>query len=512
MYAVDAKTGDLKYNMTDVPAGTIYIGPNGEMLKYQLVNYGTTEEPNYYLLQWNSTYVVNRFATAGTSDAWGSQIQGRVYNASLGYDINVTVPQITTSVGNLIAAFPEDRLIFAPTASATDGLFLTGISIKPGSIGQVLFNRQQFQAPALWADLTMTTQSRWAAFSNNPYVAIFWTKENRVNYAFSLETGKFLYQTEPHGYADAWTNAGLQGAIVDGKLYEASLSGVVYCYDAATGETLWTYEATDKYNESYYSENWWLTIVFISDGKVYLGHMDHSPTVPINRGAPFFALDAKTGKLVWEITGAFRQTLWGGRAIIGDSVIATMDLYDQQIYAIGKGPSTMTLSTPDIAVTANTPTLIKGTIMDISPGTQSDNLQMRFPHGVPAVSDENMSEWMLYVYKQFERPMDIKGVSITIAAIDPRGEYVTLGTTTSDASGKFSFEFKPTTEGTYNIYAYFDGSASYYGSSAQEDMTVMAAATAENTTNNPPYELYTLATIITIIIVGIAIIVVVKKK
>ncbi|MCL1970167.1 MAG: PQQ-binding-like beta-propeller repeat protein, partial [Candidatus Bathyarchaeota archaeon] len=461
MYAVDPQTGDLKYNMTDVPSGTIYVGPNGEMLKYQLVNYGTTEEPNYHLLQWNSTYVVNRLATAGTSDAWGSQIQGKTFNASLGYNINISIPQITTSVGSVITAFPEDRVVFAPTASATDGLFLTAISIKPKNVGQVLFYREQYKAPVIWADLTMTTQSRWAAFSNNPYVAIFWTKENRVNYAFSLETGQFLYETEPHGYADAWTNAGLQGAIVNGKLYEASLSGVVYCYDAKTGKELWTYEATDIYNESYYSEKWWLQIVFISDGKVYLGHMDHSPMVPINRGAPFFALDAETGDLVWEITGAFRQTLWGGRALIGDSIIATMDLYDQQICAIGKGPSSMTLTAPDVAVAANAPVLIRGTIMDVSPGTESDAVKLRFPKGVPAVSDACMSEWMLYVYKQFSEPHAV-GVPVRIDAIDPNGNYVTLGETVSDANGRFSFSFTPDKEGQYDIYAFFDGSNSYY--------------------------------------------------
>ena len=35
----------------------------------------------------------------------------------------------------------------------------------------------------------------------------------------------------------------------------------------------------------------------------------------------------------------FRDTRWGGNGIIGDSIIATMDTYDQRVYAIGKGPS-----------------------------------------------------------------------------------------------------------------------------------------------------------------------------
>jgi hypothetical protein len=49
-------------------------------------------------------------------------------------------------------------------------------------------------------------------------------------------------------------------------------------------------------------------------------------------------------------------------------------------------------------------------VIDISPGTDEHALQKRFPNGVPAVADETMSDWMLYVYKQFPRPTDATGV------------------------------------------------------------------------------------------------------
>ncbi|MCL2643131.1 MAG: PQQ-binding-like beta-propeller repeat protein [Candidatus Bathyarchaeota archaeon] len=511
MYGVDAKTGDLKYNMTNVPGGTIYIGPNGEMLKYAVTNIGTTDNPNWRLTRWNSTWVVNRVSlessTSGTADAWGSQIQGRTFDASRGYDINVSIYGLTTSPGNIIAVFPDDRIILAPGASATNGLFLTGVSLDPENLGYLLFNRRQFPAPAEWADLTMTTQTRWAAFSNDPYVGVFWTKENRKNYAFSLETGRFIWEAESHGYADAWTNAGLQGYIVDGKLYEASISGVVYCYDAATGEVLWTYEATDKYNESYHGENWWLTITFISAGKVYLGHMVHSPTVPITRGAPFFALDAETGEVVWEIDGAFRQTLWGGRALIGDSIIVSMDMYDQQIYAIGKGPSELTVSVSNAIIAEGNTVMISGTVMDVSPGTESDNLRYRFPNGVPAVGDESQSEWMLYLYKQFSEPMNVKGIEITLYAYD--GEAVIdIGKTTSDSRGTYSMKWTPPKEGDYDIWAYFEGTAAFFGDDAKTTMAVLEAPTPEPV-DNIPYGMYiTLAAIAIIItiIVSVAIV------
>jgi outer membrane protein assembly factor BamB len=79
--------------------------------------------------------------------------------------------------------------------------------------------------------------------------------------------------------------------------------------------------------------NWPIRILFITDGKIYIGHEEHSPVDSKSRGAPFFCLNADTGEVIWSIEGASRQNYWGGRAIIGDSIIATMDTYDQQIYA-----------------------------------------------------------------------------------------------------------------------------------------------------------------------------------
>ena len=60
---------------------------------------------------------------------------------------------------------------------------------------------------------------------------------------------------------------------------------------------------------------------------------------------------------------------------------------------------------------------------------------MRFPNGVPAVSDASQSEWMLYVYKQFSQPTNATGVPVSIDAVDPNGNYIHLGDATSDSSG-----------------------------------------------------------------------------
>jgi hypothetical protein len=115
---------------------------------------------------------------------------------------------------------------------------------------------------------------------------------------------------------------------------------------------------------------------------------------------------------------------------------------------------------------------ITGTVMDVSPGTQEYSLMARFPNGVPAISDEDMSAWMLHVYKQFEQPADAEGVTVILAAIDPNGNYMDIDRTTSDLFGNWALSFIPEMEGTYQILVTFEGSEAYYGSTTTTYVTV----------------------------------------
>jgi hypothetical protein len=102
-------------------------------------------------------------------------------------------------------------------------------------------------------------------------------------------------------------------------------------------------------------------------------------------------------------------------------------------------------------------------------------MQLRFPNGVAAVSDESMSAWMLYVYKQFEQPT-ATGVPVTISVVDANGNYRTIGTATSDATGQFSFSWQPDIAGLYTVIATFDGSNAYYSSYAETSFSADEAA------------------------------------
>jgi len=85
---------------------------------------------------------------------------------------------------------------------------------------------------------------------------------------------------------------------------------------------------------------------------------------------------------------------------------------------------------------------------------------------------------MLYVYKQFEQPMSVSGVTVIFSAVDPDGNYIDLNRVTSDGAGYYNFAFKPDKEGVYTILATFEGSEAYYGSYAETAIVVGHAPAA----------------------------------
>jgi len=306
-----------------------------------------------------------------------------------------------------------------------------------------------------------------------------WVKEQRKFYAFSLDNGEHLWTTDSEIYLDAygWGNMEHEWLFTDKYLYSTGVGGIIYCRSLETGKTVWTYKANDPYQEYLFTNNWWQRILFISDGKLYTAHAEHSSLNPLPRGAPMLCLDLETGDEIWRADGLLRTTHWGGRAIIGDSIIAMMDTYSQMVVAIGKGPSKITVSIKDNVVPLGSSVLIDGTVMDVSPGTESSDLKLRFPNGVPAVSDDSMVDWMKYVYKQFECPADVEGVDVFLKILDPNGEWYSV-TVTSDRNGVFSHMWAPSVVGEYHVTAAFEGSKSYYPSQATTTFGVDQAPAA----------------------------------
>ncbi len=473
----EAYTGDYLFTITGVPGGSNYYGPSGEILKYDVDNIGNSTNPDWRLTRWNTVPTVQFGGFGFFAESWAPAALGNK-DAANGYDMNVSIPALNLPgadlPGNILKVFVGDKVIGGRVTQTEVNLW--GIGLEDGNRGSLLYNTT-WNAPSEWVQGNLTIggigQAGWVAWSQEDQVAVFLTKENRRHYAFNTENGQFKYQTEPQIYADAWSDTvteffGPDRIIAYGKLYSATVGGIVYCYDVNNGTRLWEYVVDDPYTESYISNRWWVIPLFATDGKIYFGSLEHSALNPKPRGAPMFALDAETGDVVWRADGLFRQTRWGGRAIIGDSIIATMDTYDQRVYAIGKGPSATTVSIQSDVIPHGSSVIIKGTVTDVSPGTKEYALTARFPNGVPAVAGEDMSEWMLYVYKQFPIPIDVTGVPVSLDTIDPNGNFIHIGDVTTDGySGTFGYMFTPEVPGTYTIMATFIGDESYGSSFAQ---------------------------------------------
>jgi outer membrane protein assembly factor BamB len=506
-YAFEPFTGDWKYNMTNVPSGTNYYGPKGEILKYAISTSAG------WLAQWNTTSVVVK-GNAGMGIAWGSQVRGKTFNASLtnAYDWNVTIPKGLP--GSVRTVYPQDRLVGASINATNVVIWAINLNASKGQIGTLLYNTA-WTAPSSWAEGNQTIN--WAGASLTDNVAVLNSKECMNYYAFDLTNGQFLWGPSP---ADSYLNMFDRISTINyGRLVSSGAAGDIRCYNARTGELIWNYTAEDPDTEFTIGNNWWMQQILVSDGKVYLGHVEHSPNQPLPRGAPFLCIDIMTGEVIWKMDGGFRQTCWGGKAVIGDSIIAFMDTYDQRMYAVGKGPSQTTVTAPATGITLGNSLMITGSVMDISPGTADYALTARFPNGLPAIADANMSAWMKYVYMQFERPTDATGVLVSISVVDANGNYRSIGTTTSDSDGFFSLAWTPDIEGKYTVYASFDGSKSYWPSHAVSAFNVDPVAPTPAPTQAiqlqsvaDTYLLPGIVAIIVAIAIGFAITIIVLKK
>jgi outer membrane protein assembly factor BamB len=520
--AYDPLTGRWEWSIKDVPSGTRSYGPNGEILVY------TVNTANGWMTQWNSTSVVYKTyydhymlspstqAVAGYySERW--RPQGIVFNASKGYDWNVTIP--LGLVGNANGYFPENLItggyINSTGRIVDQPIAMWAISLKEGQIGTLLYSKT-WQPPT--GSLTLAFGSR----SIDDKTFLVRAKEITAFFGFNIETGEYKWgPTESRGYMDMFMGgpSGESGMMANGILYLGTVAGALQAIDVTNGKTLWTYNNTQPYTELMWGgDKWPIEFGFISDGKVYLGHTEHSGNSPLPRGAPFVCLNATTGEVIFRVEGLMRFTTWGGDPMIADSTIIAFNTYDNRIYAVGKGPSATTLSAPSISVPADSQVVLSGTVTDIAAGTQEFARTTRFPNGVPAVSDESMGEWMKYVYAQFPRPTDVTGVQVTLSVVDSNGNYREIGTATTSSDGFYSLNWTPDIEGKYQVYASFAGSKSFYPSHAEAAFVVEPAKAAstplpvQQESMADQYFVPAVVGIVVLIIVGFAVLAVLMLK
>ncbi|HEY9760524.1 MAG TPA: hypothetical protein V6C97_35520 [Oculatellaceae cyanobacterium] len=525
--AYDPFTGNQQMQITNVPSGTRVYGPHGELLIYQI------DYRNGWMALWNSTDAGLQNAVIGTPDygSWGNTAHGlSLQNKGLNgtnprcYSWNVSIPKDLTQTSTKI--YVNDRVVGIFVNQTKVRVYaLNTANLNTGSTQATELYDQWWDAPSEWLagtnTMSVTGASNWVTDPTyGDGVIAVWSKELRTHYGFSVTNGRYLWATESEHYLDSygWGSMEHTWYFAYGKLYSVGVGGILYAYDLKTGDTAWTYTMNDPYGEPVTGNNWWGWIDLIADNKIYFGTLEHSAENPLPRGAPYIAVNASNGAEIWRVNGMFRETRWGGNGIIGDSIIATMDTYDQRVYAIGKGPTQTTISAPDLAVNSGDPVLITGSVTDISPGTATAELKMRFPNGVPAVSDASQSQWMLYVYKQFECPTNATGVDVILSVVDGNGNYRVIGTTTADSNGKYSYAWQPDISGKYTVYATFAGSAAYYSSTGQDAFIVKdapattAAPTALPQSAADTYFVPAVAVILVVLVVGIGMIMLALRK
>jgi outer membrane protein assembly factor BamB len=550
--AFDAATGNPLFNVTAVPSssGTTVVsgpilGPSGEILKYVLANAGNTTNPDFRLGEWNSsklwTYtgtapaLTNQSGAAITtppSATATSVVDGSVSmpsNAQNRYDWNISIPWRNTisSSPTVVAAFYNNIMICEngsmPVVGADNPYTYFAVNLNPdkGAIGNVLW-WNTVQPPAGNISVVAATA--------DPTVGVFVEsyRETMQWVGYSMTTGQKLWGPSASQTAfDYYGSPGvsqLGGQVAYGRLYSSSFGGILYCYDLLTGNLLWTYGngGTGNSTNSGFATSYGDYPTFIcavGNGIIYLDTIEHTSTDPIYKGALARAINATDGTEIWTLPAYGSSWSQSTQTFaIADGFAAFWNGYDSQIYSIGRGPSATTVSAPDIAASFGTPIVIKGSVMDVSAGTQQTAQKGNFPNGVPVSSDANLNDWMSYIYQQRPFPTNFTGVPVKLDVVDSNGNYRNIGTAITTSAGTYSLTWTPDIPGDFQVIASFAGTNGYWPSSMQTAFTIMQAPTTTTAPTAAPasvvdtYFVPAVIAIIVVIIIGFAVLFLALRK
>ena len=476
----DAMKGNWILNIVNGTAVTFMSAPDGSLLGYYI---NTT---SWTLNVWNSTRDILKGPT-GTGDlanAWQWRpVQGASYPFSNGIEwtkpMTVNMTASNGTIVNINKVFAEanggvtadlsikriDNGIIEVDTMPHSGFYEPGWIIMEGysqKTGELLWGPLNQTFPA-WARM-------WSAGTGEGVMTVF-VNQDLTWYGFSITTGQLLWGPVK-APGNAWSYYQMHAMIAYGNLYTADFGGYVNCFDAKTGTLKWTWNKGSSGIETPYGI--WSIINFelIADGKLYVvgGHM-YSP--PLFHGAKLYCIDANSGQELWNVSsfGIANHAACG----IADGYFVVPNAYDNQIYCYNKGRSATSVTvTPKVSTEGST-VMIEGTVTDQSPGQTCLGIPAA---GTPAISDDNMSAWMEYLYQQQPMPTNAKGVPVHLTALDPNGNTQDIGTVTSDMSGNYAIMWTPPVEGLYKIIATFEGSESYYASYAETAIGVSAAPAA----------------------------------
>ena len=492
--AIDPQTGKTLFNETNVPTGTRAYGPSGEWLVYSLG--GSSATNITYLTQWNNTKLPGN-EQPGAVIQW---IPGNNnYNMSTAYDWNVTLSQSLTNTSSpfgaanpaILRVFPGD-LIFGQSSGLlqTPGtgvnvqgtpdpytLWAINLNASRGNVGQVMWLKN-FAAPA--GNITVTIG---VADADTNVVALYY-KETMQWTGVDMLTGSVIWgptasETPAWNFYTGTTGLTNPIGMGYGHMYVAGYGGTLRAYNLKTGNIDFTFgnDPSNPRNSTITSETAYgdypTQVAAIADGKVYLVEEEHSLNSPAYHGAKTRCVNATTGELIWDIYGI---SSWQMQAV-ADGYYTWLNLNEMQIYVMGPGPSATSVTASSVG-TQGTSALITGSVTD-----QTPNAALK---GTPAIADADQGVWMEYMIQHsVAQPTNVKGVPVSINAIDPNGNSIHIADVTSDQNGVFSYLFASNIPGAYQITATFAGSQAYGPSSAGTALAIGEAAPTATPTPAP---------------------------
>jgi hypothetical protein len=526
---IDMATGELLYTADGIIKNGVHLPGNASVQqtteRYNVVlesSFGSSPQP--YLFGINGT-------TWNYYDPFDGAVKYSIVNCTAaltrGYQLIDGTNLVYVVIGTNLTAWDKGKVVNNnwPTGITWTRKLPTAILGTPSIVGYsndlsvvVLSANSEY-----WGINTTNGDQKW--YVNTPPLAaqepitlygadsfVVWDKDNARFNCYSALTGALRWTSDSFSdspWASWWTRYNTVTNDND-NMYTCFPDGTISALSLADGHEVWRSEpiASTEYTNNVVPFH--MDIVRVG-GNVYVygGLAQEYQINPIPRQAMCVCINATTGGISWTLNGGVVPV-----AAANGYIIAT-GTYDQNYYCIGKGPTKTTVTAPLTTVAAGTSMLIQGSVVDTSAAAQEHRSQVMFPNGVPAIADENMSEFMDYLYMQnatlLNNPPICTGVPVTLTAVDPNGNTVTIGTTTSDDKGNYGLQWTPTSPGVYHIYAAFAGSDSYFTSSASTYATVAstsatAAPTSSTLTINSNTDTYlaigVIAIIIAIAIVG----------
>ena len=506
----DAETGTYILSIVNGTSAALMTDPSGDLIGYYInqtagkqmvmgpINNNIGPSPTVVtstgptLNMWNSTACI-------MAGAWGAQASGWYWrppqNGIIDYSNGIVwkMPLATNYSGNALpsafsigAAGPittaqdiNSGVVIMTSGGSAGGLFQPGWQIEAGysaDTGEQLWMVNRTYAPF----------SRVVGEGDGYGVYCEISYEDSIIYGYSVSSGIQLWKDVLSPVNPYDSIGGYMNTQANGTLYLTGFGGDIWSIDMITGKINWYTNTTTLHGSSGTNSPygiwplWTFSMGGVADGLLFLeeGH-EYSP--PLFLGAQQLAINCTTGELAWSIDAFDVNSI----PAVAYGIMTVINAYDNQIYAYGMGPSSTTISVPQIGVTTETPVTITGIITDISAGSQQETVAKNFPNGLPAVSDASQSVWMEYVYMQQPKPNNVTGVPVSIEVLDSNGNNRQIGTTTTDDSGTFAFTWTPDIPGDFTVNANFAGTNSYYPSNAETHFYASAPHLTSAPTNGP---------------------------